>query len=391
MTELRTAWTPDIWRRRPALQQPSYPDPAALARAEAELAAVEPVVTIDSCLQLRRLVAEAVARGGFILQGGDCAEQLAEDPAEAADALAALIDRIAPALEQAVGGPVVRIGRIAGQFAKPRSAATETRADTALPAYRGDGINGSAFERLARTPDPARMVAAYRHARASADRLAGRTPPLFTSHEALLLPYEEALARRDGDGLWWATSGHMLWAGERTRQPDGGHVAFLAGIGNVVGVKCGPGLTTDDLRAVAATLDPGNRPGRLLLIVRHGAERIGEILPPLLRAARRDGIAAGWMIDPMHGNTRVEAGRKRRDPAAIASEAEAFLAICAAEGVRPAGIHLEMTPLAVSECGEPGIDSPFLSPCDPRLNEPQAGALIERIAAHPAFAAEPVG
>jgi 3-deoxy-7-phosphoheptulonate synthase len=391
VTDLRTAWTPDIWRGRPALQQPAYPDAAALARAEAELAAADPVVSIDSCEQLRRLVAAVTTGGGFILQGGDCAEQLAEDPVVAADALAALVDRIVPALEQAVCGPVVRIGRIAGQFAKPRSAETETRGKSALPAYRGDGINGAGFAAPARTPDPARMIAAYRHAKASAGHLAECAPSLFTSHEALLLPYEEALARRDGNGRWWATSGHMLWAGERTRQPDGGHVAFLAGINNVVGVKCGPGFTADDLRALAATLDPGNQPGRLLLIVRHGAERIGEVLPPLLRAARLEGIAAGWMIDPMHGNTRVEAGRKRRDPAAIASEAEAFLAICAADGVRPAGIHLEMTPLAVSECGEPGIDSPFLSPCDPRLNEAQAAALIKRIAAYPAFAAEPVG
>jgi 3-deoxy-7-phosphoheptulonate synthase len=385
----REPWTPDCWRGREALQQPTYPEPNALVQAEAVLARAHPVAAIESCAQLRELTREAVTGGGFILQGGDCAEQLREDPAEAADALAAMMDRLAPALASVVGGPIVRIGRIAGQFAKPRSTPTERRDKVELPAYRGDGINREAFQLAARMPDPARMVAAYHHAKASAERLAHRTPPLFTSHEALLLPYEQALVRRDCNGKWWASSGHMLWAGERTRNPQGAHVAFLAGIENVVGVKCGPRSTCDELRALATALDPGNRPGRLLLIARMGVEHIARGLPPLLRMAKQEGYATGWMIDPMHGNTRIERGRKHRDPKAIGDETEAFLAICAAEGIVAAGIHLEMTPQPVNECGDPGIDAPFHSPCDPRLNEGQTAALLARVANHDVFDREP--
>ncbi|MEO5578713.1 MAG: 3-deoxy-7-phosphoheptulonate synthase, partial [Sphingomicrobium sp.] len=287
-------------------------------------------------------------------------------------------------------GEVVKIGRIAGQFAKPRSSSTEIRGAVVLPAYRGDAINGSEFSASARTPDPLRMVAAHAQSLATAAILRrGRfgKPPNFASHEALLLPYEQALARRDERGRWWATSGHMLWVGDRSRQVDGAHVRFLSGIENLVGVKCGPTLGADELLRLLDRLDPANRNGKIALIGRFGVHRIDEHLPPLMCATKVEGRHVLWMTDPMHGNSRVEGSQKVRRFDDILAEAGAFFAIANAEGVHPAGLHLEMSPDDVTECiGASGPDNAagmainFQSLCDPRLNAAQAEQLVRMVA-----------
>ena len=286
---------------------------------------------------------------------------------------------------------VINIGRIAGQFAKPRSSANETRGAVTLRAYRGDSINGSAFTASARAPDPRRMLAAHSQAVETAAILAGvraGKAPIFTSHEALLLPYEQALARRGSDGRWWATSGHMLWVGDRSRQVDGAHVHFVSGIENLVGVKCGPTLGPDELLQLLDRLNPANRPGKVALIGRFGAEAIGAHLPPLMRVARREGRRVLWMTDPMHGNSRIEGARKVRRFDDILAEARAFFAIAQAEGVHPAGLHLEMSPKDVTECigasgpaNAAGMGHNFQSLCDPRLNAAQAEQLVRMVAA----------
>lgn len=380
------SWSPASWRAYPAAQQPDYADRQALADIEQALALGEPVAAIANCAHLRAL-AEQVAQGdGFILQGGDCAETLGADPEPTVAALADLFDRLARRLP----GPVIRIARIAGQFAKPRTSAIETRDAISLPAYRGDGVNGDAFIAKARAPDPSRMVDAHGQSlvtTALLSRLRADKSPLFASHEALLLPYEQALARRDGDGLWWATSGHMLWVGDRTRQVDGAHVHFLGGIENLIGVKAGPTLGPDELLRLLDRLDPANRPGKIALIGRFGAGQIGERLPPLIRAARREGRNLLWMIDPMHGNSRVEDEIKVRRVEDIWAETRTFFAVARAENVHPAGLHLEMSPDAVTECiGASGPTSAtemainFQSLCDPRLNAAQAEQLVDMVA-----------
>ena len=386
VTKPSDSWFPAGWRALPAAQQPEYADPQALASVEQALGAGEPVVAIADCAALRGL-AERVAKGdGFILQGGDCAETLGLVPAPTVAALADLFDRLAADLP----APVVRIARIAGQFAKPRSNTMETRGTRTLPAYRGDGINRSDFTAQARTPDPSLMLAAHAQSVATAALLARERAgkaPIFTSHEALLLPFEQAQARRGADGRWWATSGHMLWVGDRTRQVDGAHVHFLSGIENLVGVKAGPTLGPDDMLRLLDRLDPASRQGKVALIGRFGAGAIGERLPPLIRAARREGREMLWMIDPMHGNTEIEEDLKVRRVEDIRAEARAFFAIADAEGVHPAGLHLEMSPDAVTECiGASGPASAadmainFQSLCDPRLNAAQAEQLVRMVA-----------
>lgn len=375
MSDARS-WTPSDWREWPALQQPDYADEVAAAAAFAAIARAGPLVTPGECASLRTRCAAAARGEAFIVQAGDCAESLEADPVEAADCMSALIDRLAGTVRK----PAVRIGRIAGQFAKPRSAEVQVRDGRSLPVYRGDSINGASFDAADRAHDPARLLAAYRHSAQSLDPL--RRAGVYSSHEALVLPYEEALCLRDDDGRWWAGSGHMLWIGERTRPTGGAHVAFCAGIANVVGAKCGPSLGAEELLRLADRLDPERVPGKLLLIGRFGAERIVQCLPPLLRAARREGVAAGWMIDPMHGNTRRLHGRKQRRLADIEAELDAFLAICHGEGVEPAGIHLEISAGPVSECiDEDGRDPAADFPCDPRLNAGQAERLVARAAA----------
>ena len=390
MSEQR--WTPGSWRSRPARQMPVYADQSALGAVEARLATAAPVVRIDDSRQLRQATAELAEGRGLLLQGGDCAESFDDQVAERVAGLAALFDAMAARLRPALAGArLVMVARIAGQYAKPRTSGFEQRGDERLPAYRGDIVNSDAFDRAARTPDPARMIRAHMQAVGTAACLGaarGLAEPIFTSHEALLLPYEEPLARLDEHGRWWSTSGHMLWLGDRTRQLDGAHLEFLRGIENVVGVKCGPLLTPDELLALCARLDPDNRPGKLVLIGRFGAERIGEALPPLLRATRTEGLRALWAIDPMHANTTSAGQRKIRRLPHILSELDAFVAIARAEGVHPGGVHLEMSALDVTECiggrgpasvGE--LEVNWQSACDPRLNRAQSIDLAAHLAA----------
>ena len=380
------SWDPSDWRARPATQQPTYGNPALLAEVEARLGKAAPVVAIAECVALRTAARKVANEHGFILQGGDCAETLGQDPAPSVEALAELFDRLGSVL----GGEVVNIGRIAGQFAKPRSSPTETIGGVTLPAYRGDSINGSDFSAVARTPDPLRMVAAHAQSLATAAilrRVRSGKAPIFASHEALLLPYEQALTRRDERGRWWATSGHMLWVGDRSRQVDGAHVHFLSGIENLVGVKCGPTLGPDELLRLLDRLNSANRAGKVALIGRFGAQRIDKHLPPLMRAAQREGRHVLWMTDPMHGNSRIEGALKVRRLEDILAEARAFFAIANGEGVHPTGLHLEMSPDDVSECiGTSGPDDAagmainFQSLCDPRLNAAQAEQLVRMVA-----------
>lgn len=384
----RSNWEPSSWRELPALQLPGYPDSAALERVERILAVAKPVAEPEDSARLRAAIAKAAAGEAFVLQGGDCAESFADDVAETVAGVSQLFADMTAILRERIAVPVVRIARIAGQFAKPRTAETERRAGVVLPAYRGDIVNGAEFEVLARTPDPERMLTAHRQSLETARLLARRTAnePIHSSHEALLLPYEQALTRRIG-AAWWATSAHMLWLGDRTRQIGGAHVEYLRGIENVVGIKCGPAMDPDGLLALAERLEPANRAGRLVLIGRFGASLIGTKLPPLMRAARSAGLKVHWMIDPMHGNTERAGGRKVRRADAIMSETADFFAIAKAEGVQPGGIHLEMTHADVTEClGGRGPASiaemgrNYRTVCDPRLNRDQAIDLARAVA-----------
>jgi 3-deoxy-7-phosphoheptulonate synthase len=382
-------WYPASWRRRPARQMPLYADPAALRLVEARLAHAAPVIAISEAVRLRSAVANLVEHGGFLLQGGDCAESFDDPVAEQVAGIVGLFDAMAARLAPVAGGPLIEVARIAGQFAKPRSAEVEARDGVRLPAYRGDIVNSVAFEPTARTPDPQRMIRAHMQAVGTAASLAAArdATPIFTSHEALLLPYEEMLTRRDPAGRWWGASGHMLWLGDRTRQIDGAHVEYLRGIDNVIGVKCGAEMESDELLALTAALDPANRAGKLVLIGRFGAERIAAALPPLMRATKAAGRRVAWIIDPMHGNTSSVGTRKVRLLADILAEIDAFFAIARAEGVAPAGVHLEMSALDVTEClggrGPASLDElerNWLTACDPRLNAAQAIDLADHVA-----------
>jgi len=384
-------WYPASWRRLPARQMPSYADGAALQAVEQRLAHSAPVIASADAARLRRAVADLVEQGGFLLQGGDCAESFDDPVAEQVAGIVGLFDAMAARLAPVAGGALVEVARIAGQFAKPRSADIETHDGVRLPAYRGDIVNGVAFEASAREPDPQRMIRAHMQSVGTAASLAaarGAERPIFTSHEALLLPYEQALTRSDAAGRWWATSGHMLWLGDRTRQVDGAHVEFLRGIDNVVGVKCGPDLGADDLLRLIDALDPANRAGKLVLIGRFGARRIADALPPLMRATRDAGRRILWTIDPMHGNTSFSGKRKVRRMRDILAEIDAFFAIARAEGMAPGGLHLEMSALDVTEClggrGPASLDElerNWLTACDPRLNGAQAIDLAAHVAA----------
>ena len=384
-------WYPASWRRLPARQMPIYADAAALRAVEERLAQAAPVVGNVDSARLRSAIANLVERGGFLLQGGDCAESFDDPVAEQVAGIAGLFDAMAARLGPVAGSRLVEVARIAGQFAKPRSADVEAHAGVSLPAYRGDIVNGAGFEATARTADPQRMIRAHMQSVGTAASLAAAREserPIFTSHEALLLPYEEALTRRDAAGQWWATSGHMLWLGDRTRQVDGAHVEYLRGIDNVVGVKCGPDLGADDLLRLIDALDPDNRSGKLVLIGRFGARRIDQALPPLMRATRAAGKRILWTIDPMHGNTSVSGKRKVRRLRDIIAEVDAFFAIARAEQVAPGGLHLEMSALDVTEClggrGPASLDElerNWLTACDPRLNARQAIDLADHVAA----------
>jgi 3-deoxy-7-phosphoheptulonate synthase len=421
-------WSPDSWRAFPALQQPAYPDPAALEAALAELRQLPPLVTSWEVVSLREKLAGAVRGEAFVLQAGDCAESFADCTPR----------RIANKLKVLVLGaklPVIRIGRFAGQYAKPRSEEFETRGGITLPSYRGDNINGPEFTPEARTPDPARLLRGFERAaltlnfvRALAKggfadlhhpeffsldwsagsahaaeyaRLvetiteslrfmenvlgvkAGETDRIdfFTSHEALHLGYESAQTRRvpHRPGYFTLTA-HMPWLGVRTADPDGAHVEFLRGIENPVGVKVGPSTTEDQLLRLMDRLHPRNEPGRLALIHRFGAARIAGCLPPLIEAVQRDGRSVLWICDPMHGNTRTSAnGFKTRSFEEIRAELEQAFTIHAAHGSRLGGVHIEMTGENVTECtggarglAESDLPRAYETMVDPRLNYEQS-------------------
>ncbi|TFY97096.1 class II 3-deoxy-7-phosphoheptulonate synthase [Ramlibacter humi] len=401
-------WTPSSWRDRPARQMPAYAEPQALRNVEARLGALPPLIFPGEISQLRERLA-TVSRGeAFLLQGGDCAESFDEIGQAPVEATFRVILQMAVVLTYAAACPVVKVGRIAGQFAKPRSSDHETADGVTLPSYRGDIINGSDFTAQARQPDASRLLSAYSQSAATlnllralaqggfadlhqvhrwtadfvrsspqgerfeelADRItqslafmqacgfdAVRAPQLhavefYTSHEALHLHYEEALTRQgEQQGDWYGGSAHMLWLGERTRQLDGAHVEFLRGVRNVIGVKLGPSANPDDVLRLLDALDPSQEPGRIVLISRMGSGQVAERLPPLLRAVRQAGRNPVWCCDPMHGNTVTSAsGYKTRDFDRILQEVRGFFAAHAQEGTWPGGLHFEMTGQDVTEC-----------------------------------------
>jgi len=438
-------WSPDSWRHYPVQQLPEYPDAGALAAVEERLRAFPPLVFAGEARRLQAALAEVAVGRAFLLQGGDCAESFREFNANNLRDTFRVLLQMAVVLTFGAACPVVKVGRLAGQFAKPRSSEIETLNGMSLPSYRGDIVNDLGFSPAERAPDPGRMLTAYSQAAATlnllrafaqggyadlhqvhrwtldfvagspqeeryqalCDRLtealafmkacgvnAGNTPQLretelFTSHEALLLPFEEALTRVDSTtGQYYDCSAHMLWIGDRTRQLDGAHVEFLRGLHNPIGLKCGPGLRTDELLRLMERLDPDNRPGRLTLITRFGADAVAEKLPPLIRAVTREGRQAVWSCDPMHGNTvKASSGYKTRPFARVLAELQNFFAIHLTEGSHAGGVHLEMTGQNVTEClgGAQAIDDGDLSSryhthCDPRLNASQSLELAFLIA-----------
>jgi 3-deoxy-7-phosphoheptulonate synthase len=398
----RAPWQPASWRQHKAAQMPLYPDAAALGRVEGRLAASDPLVEVPDIMLLKAQLAQVAAGRSFILQGGDCAESFAEFGADKVRTTFNLLLRMGAMLQAGSAMPIVHLARIAGQFAKPRSSGTETIGEVTLPSYRGDAVNGPDFTRASRTPDPKRLLEAHRQAEVTIELLkayaaasyadlrrihaaAGldaevRPVSMFTSHEALLLNYEQALTRFDqASESWWAMSGHLIWIGDRTRSLDGAHVEFARGVANPVGLKCGPSLDVDEMLRLIDLLDPHNQPGRLVLIGRFGAANVAGHLPELMRATQREGRKAIWTIDPMHGNTRSAGGIKTRLIADIVAEISAFFEVARAENVHPGGVHLEMTGEAVTEClggsaplVEADLPRNYLTHCDPRLNEAQA-------------------
>ena len=430
-------WTPDSWRGKPIVQVPDYPDLGLLADVEKQLASFPPLVFAGEARSLKKALARVASGDAFLLQGGDCAESFAEHGANNIRDFFRMFLQMAVVLTYAAASPVVKVGRIAGQFAKPRSSPTEKRDGIDLPSYRGDIINDIAFTAQARTPDPRRQLQAYRQAAATlnllrafatggyanlgsvrqwmlgfikdspqsrryvelSDRISEalafmqacgldlerhpelKTTDFYTSHEALLLGFEQAMTRVDStSGDWYDTSGHMLWIGDRTRQLDHAHVEFCRGIKNPLGLKCGPSSKTDDLLRLIDILNPDNEPGRLTLIGRFGAEKVGDHLPALVRAIEREGRSVIWSCDPMHGNTITSAsGYKTRPFDLILKEVKNFFAVHAAEGTYAGGVHLEMTGQNVTECtggaraiSDADLNDRYHTVCDPRLNAEQA-------------------
>ena len=430
------AWTKSDWRAKPRIQMPDYPDAEALAAVEAQLASYPPLVFAGEARKLRSQLA-AVSRGeAFLLQGGDCAESFAEFSADSIRDTYKVMLQMAVVLTFGAKVPVVKVGRMAGQFAKPRSAPTEVKDGVELPSYRGDIINELDFSEAARLPNPQKMLQAYTQAAATlnllrafsqggfadihrvhswtlgftdaddADRyrdMANRisdaldfmtaaglnsetahqlgTVDFYTSHEALLLEYEEALCRIDStSGLPVAGSGHMIWIGDRTRQPDGAHVEFASGVQNPIGLKCGPTTTEDDLKVLMAKLNPKNEAGRLTLIARFGAGNVGDHLPRLIKTVQAEGANVVWSCDPMHGNTiKAASGYKTRPFDSVLREVQEFFAIHRAEGTVPGGVHFEMTGKDVTECTggvravtDEDLSDRYHTACDPRLNASQS-------------------
>jgi 3-deoxy-7-phosphoheptulonate synthase len=434
-------WTRDSWRKKPIVQVPDYPDLAALSNVERQLASYPPLVFAGEARNLKELLGGVANGEGFLLQGGDCAESFTDPSANNISAnnirdFLRVFLQMAVVLTYAASVPVVKVGRLAGQFAKPRSSPTEKKNGLELPSYRGDVINGPEFSVAARTPDPQRQIEAYRHSASTlnlvralthggyaslgrvhqwmldldpksskrylelADRISEalafmqacgldlekhpelKTTDFYTSHEALLLGYEQAMTREDSThpGTWCATSAHMVWIGDRTRQLDHAHVEFCRGIMNPLGLKCGPSSKPDDLLKLIDVLNPDNEPGRLTLIVRMGADKVGEMLPQMIRAVKREGKAVVWSCDPMHGNTiTATSGYKTRPFDLILKEVKSFFQIHTSEGTHAGGVHLEMTGQNVTECTggahaitDEGLNTRYHTLCDPRLNAEQA-------------------
>ena len=429
-------WTPESWRTKPIQQAPVYPDLAALADVERTLAGYPPLVFAGEARKLKRTLAKVAAGEAFLLQGGDCAESFAEHSADNIRDFFRVFLQMAVVLTFAAAMPVVKVGRIAGQFAKPRTNPTEKIGGVELPIYRGDIVNDTDFTEKARTPDPARQIEAYRQSAATlnllrafawggyanlenahrwmlgfvkdspqsgryqelADRITqtlafmraiGLDPEehqelsrtdFYTSHEALLLGFEQAMTRVDStSGDYYATSGHMLWIGDRTRQFDHAHVEYCRGVKNPIGLKCGPSLKPDDLLRLVDALNPENEPGRMTLITRFGSEKIGDHLPALIRAVRREGKTVVWSCDPMHGNTITANNYKTRPFERIMDEIRNFFLVHQAEGSYAGGVHLEMTGKNVTECtggaraiSEVELSDRYHTHCDPRLNAEQA-------------------
>ena len=430
------AWTKADWRAKPRIQMPDYPDAQALQAVEAQLSKYPPLVFAGEARRLKKQLAQAAEGKAFLLQGGDCAESFAEFSADNIRDTFRVMLQMAVVLTYGAKVPVIKVGRMAGQFAKPRSAPTEVIDGLELPSYRGDIINGFDATPESRIPDPARMLQAYTQAAASLNLLrafstggfadihrvhawtlgfaehdkaeryrelsnrisdaldfmnaAGvnadtahtlQTVEFYTSHEALLLEYEEALCRIDSiTGQPVAGSGHMIWIGDRTRQPDGAHVEFCRGVQNPIGLKCGPTTTAEDLKVLMAKLNPENEPGRLTLIARFGAGKVGDNLPRLIRTVQEEGAKVLWSCDPMHGNTiKSSSGYKTRPFDSVLREVREFFQIHKAEGTIPGGVHFEMTGKDVTECTgglravkDEDLSDRYHTACDPRLNASQS-------------------
>ncbi|WP_457596195.1 class II 3-deoxy-7-phosphoheptulonate synthase [Hydrogenimonas sp.] len=431
-------WSPSSWRDFPIKQQPSYRDPEAVRRIEKELETFPPLIFAEEARSLQDKLADVSRGEAFLLQGGDCAESFNAFRADTIKNLFKVLMQMAVVMTYSSGKPVVKVGRIAGQFAKPRSSDTESKGDVELPSYRGDIVNDADFDPQAREPKPEKLIKAYYQSAATLnllrafarggladltkvhtwnldfvkDKALGRryeemaekitqamdfikacgitpenTPQLhetvlYTSHEALLLNYEEALTRIDSlTGDWYDCSAHMLWIGDRTRDLDGAHVEFFRGIKNPVGVKVGPSMKEDELVALIDKINPVNIPGRLTLIVRMGADKVGDLFPPLLRRVTAEGKEVVWSCDPMHGNTyKTDNGFKTREFDNILSEVKQFFHIHDAEGTVAGGLHLEMTGEDVTECTGSqscnitvdALSDRYHTQCDPRLNANQA-------------------
>ena len=433
---MKERWSPDSWRKKPVLQVPDYPDQKALEQVEKQLGTFPPLVFAGEARALKRALGSVASGDAFLLQGGDCAESFAEHRADNIRDFFRVFLQMSVVLTFAAASPVVKVGRVAGQFAKPRSSPMEKQGDKELPSYRGDIVNGPEFTEEARIPDPKRQLEAYRQSAATLNLLRAfstggyanisnahqwmlgfvkdspqshryealatrltetldfmracgidpevhpemRTTDFYTSHEALLLGYEQAMTRVDStSGDWYDTSGHMVWIGDRTRQADHAHVEFCRGIKNPIGIKCGPSTTAEGLLKLLEILDPEHEAGRITLIARFGAGKVNEHLPRLIRAVKQDGRKVVWSCDPMHGNTVSANGYKTRPFDLILQEVREFFSVHAAEGTHAGGIHLEMTGQNVTECtggaraiSDTDLKDRYHTHCDPRLNAEQA-------------------
>ena len=430
-------WSKDSWRNKPIIQVPEYDDQKALEKVEKRLSSYPPLVFAGEARRLKEHLAKVCRGEAFLLQGGDCAESFAEhNPDNIRDTFRVIL-QMAIVLTFGAGCPVIKVGRIAGQFAKPRSAPLEKQGEIELPSYRGDIINNIEFVEDLRIPDPERQIMAYRQSASTLNLLrafaqggyanldhvhkwnmgfvkeskqgeqyeqvanrisealdfmdavginSNTTPELrsvdfYTSHESLLLGYEECLTRVDStSGDWYDTSAHMLWIGDRTRQPDGAHIEFVRGIKNPIGMKCGPSLDSDELLKLIDLINPSNEEGRLTLITRYGADNLDDHLPKLIRAVEKEGKKVVWSCDPMHGNTiKASNGYKTRPLDSILTEVKQFIDIHESEGTYAGGVHIEMTGQNVTEClggtqkiSEEDLTDRYHTHCDPRLNANQA-------------------